>query len=104
MPRTRPPYSLAFRNQPLELIRAGPSPEDLGKEYEPAAQTLRSGDAQADRDEGHRQDGLPSAEREELRTLRRENRRLRAEREMLAKAAAWFAQEPPSVPRKPARP
>ena len=49
--------------------------------------------AQADRDDGRRQDGLTSAERDKLRSLRRENRRLREERERLAKAAAWFAQE-----------
>ena len=57
--------------------------------------------AQADRDDGQRHDGLTSAEREELRKLRRENRQLREERESLAKAAAWFAQETHSVPRKP---
>ena len=48
---------------------------------------------QADRDEGRRQDGATSAEREELTRLRRENRRLRQERDILAKAAAWFARE-----------
>ena len=101
MPRSHPPYPIEFRNQMIELFRAGRSPEELAKEFEPSAQTIRNWVAQADRDEGRRQDGLTSAEREELRTLRRENRRLREEREILAKAAAWFAQETDSVPRKP---
>ena len=54
--------------------------------------------AQADRDEGHRQDGLTTGERDELQRLRRENERLREEREILKKAAAWFAQETKAAP------
>ena len=54
---------------------------------------IRNWVAQADRDEGRRNDGLTTAEREELRRLRRENRRLREEREILSKATAWFARE-----------
>ena len=62
--------------------------------------TDRPGDLvrQADRDEGRRQDGATSAEREELTRLRRENRRLRQERDILAKAAAWFARETAVIP------
>jgi transposase len=53
---------------------------------------------QADLDAGRRSDGLTTEEREEIRRLRRENRQLRQEREILAKAAAWFARETNSVP------
>jgi transposase len=55
---------------------------------------------QADRDEGRREDGLTTKEREELRRLRRENRQLKLEREILAKATAWFARESGSIPSK----
>jgi transposase len=75
----------------IELVRAGRQPEDLAREFEPSAQAIRNWVAQADRDEGRREDGVSSAEREELARLRRENRQLRLERDILAKAAAWFA-------------
>ncbi len=93
MPKTRTAYPPAFRQQMIELVRAGRSPEDLAREFEPTAQTVRNWVAQADRDEGRRNDGLTTVEREELRRLRRENRRLREEREILSKATAWFARE-----------
>ncbi len=98
MPRSRPAYPREFREELVQLARSGRTPETLSKEYEPSAQTIRNWIAQADRDEGRRQDGLTTAEREELRRLRRENRRLREEREILKKAAAWFAQETGSIP------
>ena len=100
MPVTRPPYPPEFRRQLVELVRAGRSPEELAREFEPSAQTIRNWVQQADRDEGRRDDGLTTAERAELRRLRRENRQLRMEREILAKAAAWFARETDSVPPK----
>ena len=93
MPTTRTAYPPAFRQPMIERVRAGRSPEDLAREFEPTAQTVRNGVAQADRDEGRRNDGLTTAEREELRRLRRENRRLHEEREILSKATAWFARE-----------
>ena len=100
MPRTRRPYAPEFRRQMVELVRAGRNPEELAREFEPSGQSIRNWVHQADLDEGRRQDGLTTAEREELRTLRRENRRLREERDILAKAAAWFARETDSVPPK----
>jgi transposase len=100
MPKSRPPYAPEFRHRMVELVRAGREPEELAKEFEPSAQAIRNWVKQADLDEGRREDGLTSAEREELRRLRRENRQLREEREILAKAAAWFARETGSVPPK----
>lgn len=98
MPRTRPPYSSEFRQQLVELVRAGRTPEDLAREFEPSAQAIRNWVRQSDLDEGRREDGLTSSEREELSRLRRENRRLKEEREILSKAAAWFARETGSIP------
>jgi transposase len=100
MGRTRRPYAAEFRLQMVELVRAGRSPEELAREFEPTGQSIRNWLSQADRDEGRRHDGLRTDEREELRRLRRENRQLRLEREILAKAAAWFARETDSVPPK----
>jgi transposase len=98
MPRSKPPYPPEFRNQMVEMVRSGSSPDKLAREFEPTAQTIRNWVAQADRDEGRRQDGLTSSEREELRKLRREIRQLKVEREILKKAAAWFARETDAVP------
>jgi transposase len=84
----------------IELVRAGRTPESLSREFEPSAQAIHNWVRQADRDEGRRDDGATSAERQELVRLRRENKRLRQEREILAKAAAWFARETDSVPPK----
>ena len=91
--KTRPAYPPEFRRRMVELVRSGRSPEELGREFEPSAQSIRHWVRQADLDEGHRHDGLTTEEREELVRLRRENRTLREEREILKKAAAWFAQE-----------
>ena len=70
------------------------------EEFEPTAQTIRNWVKRADIDDGLRDDGLTTAEREELRQLRRENKRLREEREILSKAAAWFAQRETGSKRK----
>lgn len=100
MPRTRSPYPAEFRRQMVELVRAGRTPEELAREFEPSAQSIRNWVRQADLDEGRRSDGLTTKERKELRALRRENARLKMEREILAKAAAWFARETEAVPPK----
>lgn len=91
--KTRPPYPAEFRQQMIERVRTGKTPEQLAEAFEPTAQTIRNGMAQAGRDAGTRTDGVTSAEREELRRLRLEKRRLRTERDILAKAAAWLARE-----------
>jgi transposase len=81
-------------------VRAGRSPEELAKEFEPTAQSIRNWVAQGERDAGRRSDGFSSAERDELSRLRRENRQLRLERDILSKAAAWFARETNTIPSK----
>ena len=91
--RHRKAYSAEFKKRMVELVRAGRTPDDLAKEFEPTPKSIRDWVAQADRDTGNRRDGLTTDERDELRKLRRENRVLREEKEILKKAAAWFAAE-----------
>ena len=98
MARTRRAYPSEFRAQMVELVRAGRSPEQLAKEFELTANTIRKWAQQADRDEGRRSDGLTTQEREELRRVRRELRQVKLERDILAKATAWFARETGSIP------
>lgn len=98
MPRSRPPYPPELRRRLVEMVRAGRSPAELAEQFEPSEQCIRNWVKQADRDSGKRQEGLTSAEKEELGRLRRENRALREERAILAKAAAWFARETGKIP------
>ena len=100
MARKHPPYTPEFRRQMIELVRSGRSPESLAKEFEPTAQAIRNWVAQADRDGGSRDDGLKTEERDEINRLRRENRQLKLERDILSKAAAWFARETDVIPPK----
>jgi transposase len=100
MPKSHRPYPPEFRQRIIELVRKGRTPEELAQQFEPSAQAIRNWVRQAERDGGQRQDGLTTEEREELRRLRRENRMLREEREILKKAAAWFARETTSSPSK----
>ena len=93
MAKNRRPYPPEFRQQMIELVWAGRTPHSLGQEFEASAQTIRNWVAQAERDKGKRKDGVTSAEREELTRLRHELRQVKVERDILAKAAAWFAQE-----------
>src|SRR5713226_1500724 len=92
MPRTHPPYAPEYRRRIIELARAGRPIAQLAREFEASANAIRKWVKQAGLDEGLRSDGLATAEREEL------NRVLREEREILSKAAAWFATETGSVP------
>jgi transposase len=108
MPKTRPPYAPEFRRQMVELVRAGRDPADLAREFEPSAQAVRSWVAAADRQEGRRETkpaptdtALTATEREELARLRRENKQLRQERDILSRAAAWFARETGTIPPGP---
>jgi len=101
MAKTRPPYSPEFRRQMVELVRAGRSPAELAREFEPSAGSIANWVAQADRQEGRREEkgeSLTLAERDELARLRRENKQLRLERDILSRAAAWFARETGAIP------
>ena len=98
MPRSHAPYPPEFRRQLVELARAGRTPEELAKEFEPSSESIRTWVRQAARDEGQGDSGLTTEEREELRRLRRECKQLRVEREILSKAATWFAREADSKP------
>ncbi len=94
MARTRPPYPVEFRQQMIELARAGRTPAELAREFGVTAQTITNWvgtdgrDARRTKQAG---DALTSAEREELHRLRRQLRQVQMERDILAKATAWFA-------------
>jgi transposase len=98
--RYRGPYPPEYRRRIIELVRAGRTAESLAKEFEPSAAAIRNWVRQADRDAGTRTDGVTSDEREELNRLRRENRVLQEEREILKKFAAWSVQEANRTPPK----
>jgi transposase len=100
MAKTRRAYPPEFRRQMVEVVHAGRTPEELAHEFEPTAQSIRNWVAQWERNAGRGDGGLTTAEREELSRLRRENRQLRLEREILSKAAAWFARETNAIPAK----
>jgi transposase len=90
----RAPYSPEFRAEAIQLIRSsGKSMAEIGRELEVTTETLRIWIKQADIDEGTRHDGPTTEETEEVRRLRREVKTLREEREILLKAAAFFAKE-----------
>jgi transposase len=93
VPKTRPPYPPEFRREALRLMREeGRTPEQLERELGVSAQTLRNWRRQEAVDAG-RAPGLTTDERARLRELERENRILREEREILKKAAGFFAAE-----------
>ena len=94
MPRSRPPYPAEFRRQMVELVQTGRTPAELSREFGVTSQSISAWVAQAAVDGGRPipgRDVLSTAEREELARLRRENKRLQQERDILAKATAWFA-------------
>lgn len=98
MPRTRRPYPQDFRDRIVELARNGRKPSELADEFEPTEQTIRNWMKQADRDDGKTADRLSTDEREELRALRKKLRQMKQERDILAKATAWFARETEDLP------
>lgn len=92
MPKARPAYPGDFRRQMVDLVRAGRDPTDLARAFEPSGQTIRNWVAEVDRSEGRREEKLPSAvpglttaERDDLMRLRRANRQLKLERDILAR-------------------
>ena len=93
VPKTRPAYPEEFRREAVQMQRAGRTPRELAESLGVSEQTLRNWRRQDQRDRHERDDGLTSDEREELRRLRRENARLKQERDLLKRAAAFFAAE-----------
>jgi transposase len=96
----RPTYPPEFRRRVLELVRSGRSVNAVAREFEISRQTIMNWQKQDDLDSGHRSDGLTTDEHKELVQLRRENKRLKMEQEILSKAAAWFARETNAIPNK----
>jgi transposase len=93
VPRPKPPYPPEFRREALQLLSVSDkSIREVAKDLGVAEQTLYVWRRQAQMDEGKRE-GLSSDERDELRRLRRENRTLQMEKDILKKAAAFFARE-----------
>lgn len=94
MGKTRPPYPAEFRREALSLMRSGArTPKELAADLGCTEQTLRNWLRQDEADRGERSDVLTSDERARLRELERENRILRQEREILKRAASFFARE-----------
>jgi transposase len=93
MPKTRPPYPEQFRREAVGLLRSGRSIPDVAESLRVSQQTLRNWSKQQQADRGERRDTLTSAEREELRELRKRVRRLEQERDILKRATALFARE-----------
>ncbi len=95
MSRRRRAFSSEYKAEVVKLIRdSGKSIGQISQELDLTESAVRNWVRQAETDEGRGSDGaLSSGEREELRRLRRENTRLRMERDILKKATAFFAKE-----------
>lgn len=100
MPTSKPPYPAEFRARIIELARSGRTASSLAREFKVTETSIRTWVRQADLDAGRRKDGLTTEEKQELARLRKENARLREERDILERAAAWFAQEAVGTRRK----
>jgi transposase len=93
MPRTRPPYPPEFRREAVQLVRSGRSVRDVAESLGCSDQSLHVWVKRDELDRKERDDGLTSAEREELRELRRRVKRVEQERDILKRAAVLFAAE-----------
>jgi transposase len=94
VPRTRPPYPEEFRREAIRLAQLADKPQRrLAQDLGISDVTLRNWIKQDKAERGERPGGLSGDEREELQRLRDENARLRMEREILSKAAVFFAKE-----------
>jgi transposase len=105
MPKIHSAYAPEFRRQMVELVRAGRDPADVAREFEPSALAIGNWVAAVDRQEGRHEvkpapgeAALHATEREELARLRRGNKQLRQERDILFRRAAWFARETGTIP------
>ena len=93
MPKSRPPYPEEFRREAIALVRGGRTISDVAGSLGVTEPSLRTWVKRDQLERRERDDGLTVAEREELRRLRRENKRLEQERDLLKRAAAFFARE-----------
>jgi transposase len=94
MPKTKPPYPAALKQQIVDLAMAGRTPAELSREFEVSGQSVTAWMARVAAEAGNPvrgKDTLSSVERDELARLRRRVRQLKQERDILAKATAWFA-------------
>ena len=95
-----PSYPPEFRRKIVDLVHSGRPARAVAREFQLSRQTISNWCKQDDLDSGRRSDGLTSAENEEISRLRNRVRQLEIEREILSKAAAWFARETDSIPSK----
>jgi transposase len=95
MPRTRGPYPPEFRREAVELVLAGRSVRDVAESLGCSDQSLHNWVKQHQLDRRERDDGLSSAEREELRELRKRVKRVEQERDILKRAARFSSQRRP---------
>ena len=102
MPKRHSPYPPEFREQILNLYRNGSTVAELAEEFEPHRETIKNWIRSAGIERGEVLGGAKSeSAEEENKRLRKELRRLQQERDILAKAAAWFARETNSIPKGP---
>lgn len=90
MGKSRSSYPPEFRQKMVELVRAGRSPAELARAFEPSSDSIRKWVVQADLDEAHENGALAWHERDELHRLRQENEKLRHEVRVWKKAVIWF--------------